>query len=426
MGRNIYISFLGAGEYKETVYEWNGKDARRTKYVQVAEMELLDGRSFDAVSIVATDSAKKKHYDALLAEFPEDVRSKTALVAVGEDMSAAGQWGWFEALLEIVKPFDTLTIDLTHSFRTIPLVAATALNFLRKARNVKVAHLLYGAFEKNPARPPIIDLSAFLAVDDWADAVHALVREADARPLASVAKDAPEFVAPLLRDPALHEHLEGLSVGLRVADVNGIRGAARVAGERFEAAAVGTPVERILAEYAGALFGPLAGDHAPTGRYDLDYFSHQLRLAGTMLDHQLYMQAFTALREFVGSLGLCGEGKIGSADDRRRRSRADVFYQMVNREPGKWNFAGKEPIKEKCLPLYERAEACGAVAVLRRSVGTLDKLRNGLDHAWTMKAIDGVDFAAAGQSIVADFREALTMLAQSGVVLAAAAEAAGK
>ena len=404
MGRNVYISFLGKSKYNETVYVWNERTAHPTKYVQVAELELLGGDSFDAVYIVATGSAMTEHYNALLGQLSAEVRERTVMVSIGEDMSAEGQWGWFEALLGCVQQGDRLTMDLTHSFRTIPLVAATALNFLRKARGVTVAHVLYGAYEKNPERPPIIDIAAFLAVDDWADAVHALVREADARPLAAVAESAPAFVAPRLRDPALREHLETLSVGLRVANVNGIRSAARAAEERFKAATEGdaTPVERILAEYSRGLLAPLAGEGPATGRYDLDYYAHQLDLAEKMLAHQLFMQAFTALREFVGSLGLCGDKKIGSAYDRGHRKAADVFYQMVNRNPQEWDFSRTEALKAKCLPTYEAADACGAVDVLRRSVKTLDFLRNGLDHAWTMKLIDGVDFVDAGQRIVID------------------------
>ncbi|MEN6632525.1 MAG: TIGR02221 family CRISPR-associated protein [Candidatus Polarisedimenticolia bacterium] len=426
MGRNVYISFLGTGAYQETRYVWGDREANPTPYVQSAEMQLLDGDSFDAVYIVATDAAKAAHYGALLEHLSAEVRKRTLLVSIGEEMSAEGQWGWFEALLGCVQQGDRLTIDLTHSYRTIPLVAATALNFLRKARGVTVDHVLYGAYEKNRERSPIVDIAAFLAVDDWADAVAALFREADARPLTAVAKNAPEFVAPRLRDSDLHAHLEALSVGLRVANVNGIRAAARAAEDRLAVATKSdaTPVERILAEYSRGLLAPLAGEGPATGRYDLDYYAHQLDLAEKMLAHQLFMQAFTALREFVGSLGLRGEKKIGSADDRARRRAADVFYQMVNRKPDVWSFNGREELKAKCLPTYEAADACGAVDVLRRSVKILDKLRNGLDHAWTMKSIDGVDFADAGQRIVADFREALALLASARVVPAAAAEAA--
>jgi len=41
--RRIYISFLGAGDYKPAIYHIENKQADRSQYVQFAELQLTGG-----------------------------------------------------------------------------------------------------------------------------------------------------------------------------------------------------------------------------------------------------------------------------------------------------------------------------------------------------------------------------------------------
>ena len=430
MGRNIYISFLGAGAYQLARYEWNGVLADDTRYVQAAELSLLGATKFDVIHILATTKAEDRHFASLKESLPVEIRDRVAIARIGEDMSEEGQWTWFETLLGIVQPGDVLTIDLTHGFRSMPLVAATALNFLRKARGVKIEHLLYGAFEARSEgnlgaealeirETPIVELAGFLAVDEWADAVAALADNIDARKLAGVARNAPSFHARVLQNKELLDALEHLSGHLHNVEVNKVREAARMAIDEIARAndEASSPVERVLVEILFNKVRDLAGNDQLSKRYDRDYFDNQLEIAKTLFAHGLYMQGFTVLREFIASIGMIREtSEIGSRKGIDGRRRADLFVRVVQFVPFEPKGEDDQRMYESMKPLANDLISCGAMDVLRNSIGPLIKIRNGFDHAWTGAREKNWDLAAKSQEMLGVCRIALDMIDRANLL----------
>lgn len=78
-------------------------------------------------------------------------------------------------ILEIEKylePNDELLIDITHSFRSLPIYIMNLLIYLRNvsSKKIKIPHIYYGMFEaKDPSTKitPIVDLKSLLELQDW-------------------------------------------------------------------------------------------------------------------------------------------------------------------------------------------------------------------------------------------------------------------
>ncbi len=67
---------------------------------------------------------------------------------------------------------DELYIDITHSFRSIPLYMMNLLIYLKyvSKKNITIKHISYGMFEaksENNDKTPIIDISDILTINDW-------------------------------------------------------------------------------------------------------------------------------------------------------------------------------------------------------------------------------------------------------------------
>lgn len=74
------------------------------------------------------------------------------------------------SLVEFLHHGDELIVDVTHSFRSFPILITQLLMYLGTVRkDIKVNHIYYGMLEANRdlGYAPIVDLSATLLVNDW-------------------------------------------------------------------------------------------------------------------------------------------------------------------------------------------------------------------------------------------------------------------
>ncbi len=157
------LTFLGTGRYQETRYAWQGEEWS-TPYVSQALQHFLKA---DRLSVFVTKEAKEMHWEALQGA----IAGACPLVAVDIPMgeSEAEIWEIFAAVVRTVSPAEDIAFDITHAFRSIPLLVVLAGGFLQRARGVRLTGTYYGAF--NPARKgeptPIVDLSPAMGLFDW-------------------------------------------------------------------------------------------------------------------------------------------------------------------------------------------------------------------------------------------------------------------
>jgi len=411
---SVYLSFLGlgtkktdsdSGKYEETSYILDvvgGKPSRKTPFVQVAEMELLGAKQFDKLIIVVTKKSRDEQFDEMKKQLDEVGARNIIPVQVSEDMSPAGQWKWFEEILARIEHNDDLTVDITHGYRAIPIVFSTAINFLQRAKGVRLKAVYYGAFEKNRSCSPIIDMKEFFVVNEWAEAVSRLVEDADTRKLGRLAETTPDFQLGELNDDELIRALEALTDSIRNVDVNNVARQAQEALELIEKKRAGaSETGRILLGLMIDKFSGLVIEPPESGKYDRPYFEMQLKIIGLLLEHKLYMQAYTVMREFVASVGMLGVqgARVVSKKGRSKRKRyAETFIGMLRYPEEEWRFEGeKEETKKQLIPYYERLKGMGLERELRGFFGELADYRDGFDHAWTAKDGARPDIAKKGQ-----------------------------
>ncbi|NLX18726.1 MAG: TIGR02221 family CRISPR-associated protein [Desulfobulbus sp.] len=406
----IFVSFLGIGNhskkpgYETATYFWpeKGNTEITVRFVQTAILTVLEQESpVDTFLLLCTEDSKEKHLHLLQKELQEHLPTGPMPTVpqqlVPTDMQPANQWKWFEQLLERIQPGDRLTIDFTHGMRAIPIVFSSAIGFLQRAKGVQLEHALYGWYDpaKKDEPHPIVDMRDFYIINDWTEAVARLADDADARKLGELAKTTRVDTLQPLADPSLISSFTEMTDCIRNVDVNNISNKVGGALNKVEQARKGaTGSAQVMLDLVRDKFTGLASNHPASGRYDLPYFQTQLEIISLLLEHRLFMQAFTAMREFVGSIGMAGltgkyaNKKMSSSDGRRYRRRfAEVFVNMMQVPQEEWKFFNKnETDKETLMPWYEKLQNTGVEQQLRSFVKDLVDTRNGFDHAWTSKA----------------------------------------
>ncbi|WP_456388287.1 TIGR02221 family CRISPR-associated protein [Desulfolithobacter sp.] len=423
--RRVYLSFLGLGRYEETVYELNGQPSKPTRFVQVAEQMLLGWDRFDILYIVATSASKERHFDALCQELGR-CRGEIQLIELDEDMSNAGQWQWFEQIFAVVRDGDELCVDLTHGYRSIPVIFSAAINFLQKTKQVRLVHLFYGAFEKDRQLAPLVDMRSFFDINIWADAVTRLTRDADARGLAEAAATTNRHQFVELSDREFTTACTQVTRRIINVDVNNVADdISRLMACIEQLDSTSSPVTSMLLEMVREKFsflGDMDISNPDRTGYSLKYYEFQLNLAGLLLEHGLLMQAFTVMREWLSSLVMLYFEQQGSmkAKERRKRIRyGATFFNMLQYAENKWNFKGEEEEKhQRVEPFYRELKKDGILEPLVSTNPLLAKelssYRNGFDHAWLGKAGMKDDLEQKGQYFHKTLREVLQRLERCG------------
>ena len=411
----IYLSFLGTGNYQPCSYRWLETQASSTCYAQVAELELLlnHGQRVSSVIIFGTKTSRDKHWNFLEVELQQVFKTLNVDVPyrfeeINEVLSTSKQWQDVQTILPFIPYGAEVILDMTHGFRSVPIVFSTALQFVQMIRNVSLKHVFYAKHQPEPAE--LIDYVGFYQIQEWTHAVQNLVENADARKLSELSQQDHLIEIPALQNSTeLSTALSDLTKAIRDVKVNLVESRANTALKIVKesllgATNVGDKLGVILLETVLSKFEALAQVPPSNDQYNFAYLRTQLTLTQLLLEHDFAMQAFTVMDEMIGSLGMLNydfSKKIVVTNDKGRKKRraADVFKVMLQVPRGDWTFSNDNAIHvlrlekwyEKLQLWVSAVEGQGEVSILKQlseTQQTIVQIRNRFNHAWTSKNPD--------------------------------------
>ncbi|MBV6479140.1 MAG: hypothetical protein HGGPFJEG_01901 [Ignavibacteria bacterium] len=158
------ISFLGITDYKDIKYEFPEKNVISTPYFPFAVKEFYKPEEY---FIFMTEDAKRKHFDSLSKLFSFNS------VIIPSGKTEDEYWEIFDKIVDKISEEDEIIFDITFGFRSQPVLAISALTFLKTIRNIKIAKIIYGAFDaKENDKVPVFDLTPFIELMELSYAVH--------------------------------------------------------------------------------------------------------------------------------------------------------------------------------------------------------------------------------------------------------------
>lgn len=184
-----FVGFLGIGNYLRRTYSWDDKTIE-TEYAPVAILKLLEEKWAtppDRLTIVATKKAWDTHGSPMCEQL------KNMKVDFAEIPSGARRDEQQKIFDVLIKEFrvdkgTTLVVDITLGYRAQPFYAASVLAFIRATEDEekKVQVLYAGDLERHPT--PVWDVTSFIEVLDWANALQLFLKTGRVGPSAALAQ----------------------------------------------------------------------------------------------------------------------------------------------------------------------------------------------------------------------------------------------
>ncbi|WP_437207048.1 TIGR02221 family CRISPR-associated protein [Planctomicrobium sp. SH664] len=187
------LTFLGTNNYLPTTYTWAEKGKR--KNTRLFPLALADWLEPEEIFVFLTSDAEKHDN---WRELQESINATPVHIVDGA--SEEDLWKIFDKIVKSVKPHDQLAIDITHGFRSLPLLGLLVAAYLKSSKDVTVEHLVYGAYEardKEKNESPVFELTSFLALFDWMIASDHFLKTGYGRPLAGLLVDADGAIGEL-------------------------------------------------------------------------------------------------------------------------------------------------------------------------------------------------------------------------------------
>ncbi|QJD30451.1 TIGR02221 family CRISPR-associated protein [Methylococcus geothermalis] len=220
----ILISFLGKGRldpatgYQTATYRFEDGSERTSPYFGLALADHLkperlvilgtSGSMWDV--FIEHQSQGNEHEDArwrlleaaqenrvddaLLEELAPLVQNRLGipvnLAIVPYAVSEEEQVAVLRRLAAAVNSGDEVFLDITHAFRTLPMLALVAAQYLERVKKVRIADIYYGAFEMQRESPtPVVRLRGLLKLMDWVQTLAAYDKDGDYGAFAPLLED---------------------------------------------------------------------------------------------------------------------------------------------------------------------------------------------------------------------------------------------
>lgn len=186
----ILYSFLGLGkyncktekyEYDKVKYSYNGQVIETEYFPEAAEKFLKP----EKVIIVFTEKSKQVHSEKLSQKLKFD----EIIIPAGKSESEF--WEIFSSLSESIKSNSEIALDITHGFRSQPILALATILYLQSSSGVNINKIIYGAYEAKDENSvvPVFDLSVFVNLIRWSGAVRDFLKYQNAYEINNLLKE---------------------------------------------------------------------------------------------------------------------------------------------------------------------------------------------------------------------------------------------
>jgi len=293
------ITALGAGKYEPVTYRWNDH-TYETSFVQEAFVHWLKP---EVTCVLLTAKARETHWNNLCQRLQE--HTQTVAIDIPDGKRESELWQIFTAISDAVHEGDEIAFDITHGFRSLPVLALLTIAYLKQIKQVKVRYILYGAFDaKDEQGTPVFDLTPFADLLEWLVAAKMFTATGDSSELGRLIQEVQndayrnrgaygENLPRALKNFGMA--LEEVSNDLLLARVPNLPDSIRRLAQRQSEAntEVGqwTQPLTLLLDKIAAAYAPFQDDSLPT----------QAALIRWYLDHNHIVQAVTLAREWVVS-----------------------------------------------------------------------------------------------------------------------------
>ena len=405
---NVFISFLGTNDYLSCTYYRDSFEEKDVRFVQEATIKYCcrNWGYEDRIVIFTTKEAKIKnwmdngHTDRKTKKTKPCIGLKNCIGNLGlnpqvqqidipDGHNEDEIWEIFKIVYDHLDFGDKIIFDITHAFRSIPMLAIVLLNYAKVLKKVSLSGIYYGAFEvlgtyhqvsEQPLekrRAPILDLTTFDQLMDWSFAVDRFLEAGDAKAISGLAKKA---ISPVLKESKGKDRAAAAVKYIADALDTYTKNLATCRGLE-----ISTSVEHLKQELEKSkdvdLVKPLHPlfEHISkqVAFYKGDIISDGIQAAKWCLEHNLIQQGFTILQEILITNFIIRTSEDPTDKKHRGIAASAISICQKNIPEDQWaGVAGRCPkITKQYNSLYKKE------IELVEVLDGLTELRNDLNHA---------------------------------------------
>ncbi len=211
MSRKIFLSFLGKTAYTPTRYASHAVEEEMVEplhFVQeaIAYNYCQQYGPEDRLYILTTQGAlhnwnetehptwngEIKSYEPLqLRLLKLNLRCRTENVLIPDGKSTSEIWQIFDIVFALLKENDNVILDITHGFRSLPMLNIVLINYAKLLKDIQVEGIYYGnieaAYKKNDnSYAPLWDLKTFEVLNEWTSAATIFLKTGNSGQLSSL------------------------------------------------------------------------------------------------------------------------------------------------------------------------------------------------------------------------------------------------
>jgi CRISPR-associated Csx2 family protein len=418
-----FISFLGTNDYLDCIYYINDADKNNPplKYVQeyAASKFAPEWDENDSILIFTTQKAynlnweDNGHYDrkegnripnkGLCQRLKSiDSSAKVKNIMIPEGYSEAEIWEIFEKVYNELETGDEIIFDITHAFRSIPMLAIVILNYSKILKNISLSGIYYGAMETigfasevakiepDKRLVPVFDLTPFDNLLEWSSAIERFTEAGDAGKINRLAS---QTLIPLLKQAKGKDKnltaLSSLAKGLDKFSKN-IRTNRKAKGSIADSANSIKERLKVLAdENIIPAFKPLFRhiEHSVSD-YSDDRIQNGFASVKWCMDHGLVQQAYTMLLELIYTKMIVITPKDPSYLENRELA-SNAFHYVTNKKTDKKSWKEKSLKNEEFTQLM--IDFCLKYGKEFTQKGNLiQQNRNDLNHASDTRSAESI------------------------------------
>lgn len=418
MARQLFISVLGTGLYEECKYTYTDENknftSSETNFIQKATIEYLckDNKlleSDDKILILLTDKAKEQNWDKnikerynyktgnnieykglsqVLEEMNLKCEIETKLIPEGKDNNE--MWNIFETIFNEINDEDEINLDLTHSFRYLPMLLLVLCNYAKFLKNITIAHVTYGNYEARNLETntaPIVNLKPLIEIQEWSSAASDYLENGYTEKLEKLSSS---NLKPLLKEEKtrtdenkkLNYFVKGLTKYSEERQT--CRGVSICDNEQINNLIT---LSKSIKEIAITPLKPIFNKIKDSFKQNDKEYKNCIDAAKWCYDKHLYQQAITLLQEGIVTK-ICSDNDIDIIDNKRRNIVNKAFYIKKNNTPKeKWEVSSEKDIED----IDNLLNNDNTIKKLHKDFSDLTELRNDINHGGFRFNAQGVD-----------------------------------
>ncbi len=403
MSRNVFISILGTNCYQKCNYFY--KDATNiihdVHFVQEASIQLFDiqWKKQDVIFILLTNSARELNWDdggqlsnsKCQSPYFEGLRTRLSNLNLEASISGISIcdgnneeeiWDQFSIIYELLHENDNLFFDITHSFRSIPMLLMVLLNYAKFLKKINVKAITYGNFEgrnKVSNNSEIIDLTSFSLLQDWTSGANDFITFGNVKKIASLSL---KEIEPLLiiakGDDKNLTSLRKLSKLLPkfVAKIQSNRGVLII--ENKDGKQIVDYLDQIKEISIKPLIPLLEVISKKMHHFrSVDDINNGIQAVNWCIEHGLTQQGITILKETITTL-VCNEMELNYRIELHRNIVDKCFYVMHKKiEKKEWD----PYLLENSVLANSILQKSLLIPMLIDEFNTISQIRNDINHA---------------------------------------------